>query len=241
LRPSSEPIFNVPRSVTLLLALLILVQAVRDFILSDEQFEQLLLFFSFIPARYDRGFDPLPGGLAADMWTFVTYAFLHGSWLHLGLNGVWLLAFGSPVAWRLGPLRFWLFFAITAAAGAATHLLTHAGEVEPVIGASAGISGFMAAAVRFAFQRGAPIGLLRGGEVYRTPAAPLLVALRDRRVVVFLVAWFGGNLLFAFTSVPFAGEGQVVAWEAHIGGFLAGLFAFPLFDPIVARPAGGSV
>ncbi len=69
----------------------------------------------------------LPGGFGADVWTFVTYSLLHGSWMHLGVNGVWLLAFGSAVARRFGVLRFLSFFAVTAAAGAAMHLLTNAG------------------------------------------------------------------------------------------------------------------
>ena len=60
----------------------------------------------------------MPGGLGADIWTFVTYAFIHGDWTHLGLNGVWLLAFGTPVARRFGMARFLAFFAVTAAAGA---------------------------------------------------------------------------------------------------------------------------
>jgi len=242
-RFGSEPIFNVPRAVTVTLAVLILVQGVRVLILSETDDIEVLLLFAFIPARYGASaFGPLPGGLGAEVWTFVTYAFIHGDWTHLGLNGVWLLAFGSPVARRFGTPRFLLFFAVTAAAGAAAHLLAHAGELQPVVGASAAISGFMAAAMRFAFQRGGPLGLLRGRDegAYRVPAAPLTAALRDRRVLVFLTAWFGLNLLFAFTSVPIVGEGQVVAWEAHIGGFLAGLLAFPAFDPVAApRDRGG--
>ena len=66
----------------------------------------------------------------------------------------------------------------------------------------------------------------------RVPAAPLLVALRNPRVLTFLVVWFGLNLLFGLGSVPLAGESQTVAWEAHVGGFLAGLLLFSAFDPV---------
>ncbi len=55
--------------------------------------------------------------------------------------------------------------------------------------------------------------------------------LRDRRVLIFLVVWFGINLLFGLGSMPLAGEGQMVAWQAHIGGFVAGLLLFSWFDP----------
>jgi membrane associated rhomboid family serine protease len=55
--------------------------------------------------------------------------------------------------------------------------------------------------------------------------------LLDRRVLAFLVLWFIGNLLFGTGIVTIPGAEQSVAWEAHIGGFLAGLFGFALFDP----------
>ena len=57
-----------------------------------------------------------------------------------------------------------------------------------MIGASAAISGMMAAAMRFAFQRGGPLGLRRSGDAtdYRVPAVPLSGVLRDPRVLIFL-------------------------------------------------------
>src|SRR5262249_13759849 len=103
LRSGSEPMFNVPPVVAATVAVLILIHFVRDLILPQSLDLAVLAWFAFIPARYDP--TPLvhgayPGGLAADVWTFVTYALLHGNWLHLGLNAVWLLAFGTPVARR---------------------------------------------------------------------------------------------------------------------------------------------
>lgn len=237
---TSEPIFNVPGIVTAIIAVLFLVHGVREFILSPETDDFVLRLFAFVPQRY--GSEPLahqglPGGGWADVWTFVTYAFLHGSWVHLGLNAVWLLAFGTPVARRFGALRFLAFFAVTAAAGAAAHLIVYAGEPVPVVGASASISGFMAAAMRFTFQgRGPLIG--RDPEAYRIPALPLTAVLRNGRVLIFLAVWFGLNLLFGLGSLSVDGSEQAVAWQAHIGGFLAGLLAFSAFDPVKAAPAG---
>ena len=129
---------------------------------------------------------------------------------------------------------------ITAAAGAAVHLLTHFGELLPLVGASAAISGAMAAAMRFAFQRGGPLGPLgpfrRDDQAaYRVPATPLSVMLREPRLIVFLIVWFGVNLLFGLGIVSLPGESDMpIAWEAHIGGFLAGLVSFALFDPAQA-------
>jgi membrane associated rhomboid family serine protease len=64
------------------------------------------------------------------------------------------------------------------------------------------------------------------------PAIPLSGMLRDGRVLAFLAVWFGTNILFGMGTVTIAGEpGQAVAWQAHIGGFLAGLLLFSWFDP----------
>ena len=142
------------------------------------------------------------------------------------------------MARRFGALRFIAFFAVTAAAGAALHLATHAGEQFPMIGASAAVSGLMAAAMRFAFQRGGPLNMLRvdNDEAYRVPALPLRRVLSDARVLIFLGVWFGINLIFGLGSLSFAGGDQPVAWQAHIGGFLAGLLLFSWFDPAPKHP-----
>jgi len=236
-----EPIFNVPTVVVATLAVLIIIHLMREWVLTPQQDTQVLLWFSFIPARYDAAATAGAGaiaGLGPKIWTFFSYALLHGSWMHLGLNGIWLLAFGTPVARRFGALRYLLFFALTAGAGAAAHLATQTNAYVPVIGASASISGFMAAAIRFVFQRSGPLGLIgrNDPQAYLVPALPLLAVLRDPRVLAFLAVWFGLNILFGVGSLSLDGSDQQIAWQAHIGGFLAGLLAFPLFDPVRAAP-----
>lgn len=233
-----EPILNVPPVVVATLAMLGLVHAVRALLLSQEGDLDVLLLFAFVPARYDSGLIALPGGFGADIWTFVSYALIHADVMHLGFNAVWLLAFGTPLARRFGSVRFLLFCAVTAAAGAAAHLATHFGQLQPMVGASAAISGLMAAAMRFAFQPGGPLRFGSADEaVYRVPALPLGAALRDGRVLAFLAVWFGFNLLFGLGTVSITGGDQPVAWQAHVGGFLAGLILFGWFDP-VSRFAG---
>ena len=242
-QPRRERMLNVPAAIVVLLAVLGLVQLLLMFVLTAEQTTEFLLLFAFIPARYD--FSVLsdvawPGGWAADVWTFVTYALIHANLSHLIFNAVWLLAFGSPVARRFGALRFTAFMAMTAAAGAAVHLVTHFGELLPMVGASAAISGAMAAAARFAFQRGGPLEMWRDrAEASRVPAAPLSVSLRDARVIAFLLVWFGVNILFGVFSMGMPGVEQAIAWQAHIGGFLAGLLAFAAFDPVPAAANSG--
>jgi membrane associated rhomboid family serine protease len=236
-----QPVFNVPFIVLAMVAVLGLIHAVFTLALTEEQTDGLLRLFAFLPVRYDWGFPVglLPGGWGAGIWTFVTYALIHADLNHLIFNLLWLVAFGTPVARRFGALRFIAFFVVTAAAGAAAHLVTHFGEAVPMIGASASVSGAMAAAMRFAFQRGGPLGLLRGREAsaYLVPAAPLSAMLRDPRLLAFLLVWFGVNLLFGLGTFKLPGIEQSIAWEGHIGGFLAGLLGFSLFDPVRNLPA----
>jgi membrane associated rhomboid family serine protease len=235
-----EPLFNIPSVIVGILVLLALIHVVRVYMLTEPQEIQLLLTFAFIPARYDASamLHGWPGGIGADVWTFVTYSLLHASWMHYGVNAIWFLAFGSAVARRFGPLRFLAFYAVTAAAGAALHLATHPGEQFPMIGASAAVSGTMAAAMRFAFQRGGPLGSLGARDdesAYHVPALPLSGMLRDARVLLFLGVWFGINFIFGVGTFPSLTGGQTVAWQAHVGGFLAGLLLFSWFDPFSAR------
>jgi membrane associated rhomboid family serine protease len=239
--------FNVPPVVVATVAVLVIVHALRMLILTDAEDLRFLLTFAFIPARY--GLTPVaggvfPGGFGADLWTFFTYAFLHADLLHIGINVAWLLPFGTALARRFGAWRYVAFMLAVAAAGAFAHLVTHRGAMVPMIGASAAISGAMAAALRFVFQQGGPLGLLRGGsndEAYRVPAASLAATLRDPRFLMFLGVWVGLNALFGLGSVSI-GEAadQQIAWQAHIGGFLAGLVLFNAFDPVVPQEKFGA-
>lgn len=231
----NEPVFNIPRVVTLLLLTLAVVHVARTYLLTEAEDIEVLGLFSFIPARYTASVlgDPYPGGVAAQLWSFVTYAFLHADFTHIAVNSIWLAAFGTPVARRFGTARFSLFFAVTAVAGALAHLAGNAGDPVPVIGASASISGMMAASLRFAFMRGGALsGFGRDERAYRMPALPLSRTLRNPAVIIFIVVWFGLNLVLGVSSNPMVAAGQTVAWEAHIGGFFAGLLLFPFFDPI---------
>jgi membrane associated rhomboid family serine protease len=174
------------------------------------------------------------------VWSVVSYALLHANWMHVGVNLVWFLAFGTPVARRFGTLRFLLFCAVTAAAGAGAHYLSHPDGIMPLIGASATVSGAMAAAMRFAVSPG---GILAGGRGAggrgagdHHPAESLLDSLKNPQLLIFIAIWFALNLLFGLgVSVPGA-DGAEVAWQAHVGGFLAGLLLFGLFDPVPRLP-----
>jgi membrane associated rhomboid family serine protease len=237
--PPRERIFNIPGAVLALAALLVAVHLIKEYVLTDQQASEVLALFAFSPARYGEVVPRwLPAWWGPQIWTFVSYAFFHADLNHLFFNLVWLLAFGPPTVRRFGWRRFLVFCAVTAAAGALAHLIMHIGEFAPMIGASAAISGLMAAAMRFVFQRGGPLGLLGRGEQesYQVPAAPLSTMLRDPRILAFLAVWFGVNIVFGMGAVSVPGTEGSVAWEAHIGGFLAGLLGFSLFDPVRPSP-----
>jgi membrane associated rhomboid family serine protease len=198
--------------------------------------QEIIWVFGFVPARYDTTLmaEQIPGGVGAGIWSFLTYSLLHADLAHIGFNMLWMLPFGSAVARRFGGVRFFLFLAITAIAGAVAHLLTHVHELAPMIGASAAVSGTMAASIRFAFQRGSFLSLRRGDAdaAARIPALPLSRALRNGRVLAFLGIWFGLNLITGIGAIAIGTHAQSIAWQAHIGGFFAGLLLFSLFDPV---------
>ena len=233
--PPREPILTLPGALTAYIGLLAAIHVVRALLPVDLDYWTIELF-GFIPKRYDQTLlsMPFPGGTGAEIWTFVTYSLLHANLSHIGFNILWLLPFGSALARRFGAVRFFLFMAVTAIAGAAAHLVTHEHELAPMIGASASVPGAMAAAIRFAFVRGSFLSFNRGDadQAARVPALPLFQALRDPRVIGFLAVWFGVNIIFGMGSIAVGSEGATVAWQAHIGGFFAGLLLFSLFDPI---------
>jgi membrane associated rhomboid family serine protease len=222
---ASEPIFNVPRVVLLAAAVIFGIQIIRT-LLPDEESVQLLLALAFIPARYSGAAPELPGGYLTAVTSFVTYMIVHSGWVHLGVNLLWMAAFGSPIAKRLGDWKFLYFSVLCGIAGALSHLVFHFGEMTPVVGASAAISGQMAAALRFVF------GARPQGEadLAQVPLENLSKTLTDRRILAVLGFWVVLNVVFGLGAISIAGTEGNIAWEAHIGGFLCGLLCFGFFD-----------
>lgn len=229
--PAKEPFFRAPKVVLILIALLVFVHGVIQ--VAGEDWRVWSLYaFSFIPARI-TGEAAFPAIWGSQVWSFLTYVFLHADWLHLFFNGLWLLIFGSVVARRLGPFRFLVLAAAAAILGAVATLLTHWGELAIVIGASGAVSGVMAAAIPLMYGGG-----LRLGDTYRmdiatvTPLRPLEI-LTNRRAFIFTIVWIAVTLFSGasgWTGASFVEEGRI-AWEAHLGGFIAGLFTFYWLDP----------
>ncbi len=233
----AEPIFNLPTIIVVLLVVQCAIHAVRGLLLNPREDFEFLITFAFIPARYDSAVAAMvPGGAGARAWSFLTYGFLHGDLTHLAVNMLFMVAFGSAVAWRFGVARFLVFSALSIGAGALVHLLTHFGEPVPMIGASAAVSGYIAAAIRFVFAhdpRSRFLGAQFGSRVHR-PALPLFKALQHRGVVVFVTIWLISNFVFGMVAMGPGAEDAQIAWQAHLGGFAVGLLLFRYFDPIPA-------
>jgi membrane associated rhomboid family serine protease len=230
-----EPIFNAPSIVLALLAGFALVHACRS-LLTEEQDTALVLSLAFIPARFGAIGSELPGAPFASVTSLVTHIFLHGDITHLSVNSAWLLIFGSAIARRVGGLRFLLFSVVCGVGGAFGFLCLNPSLAVPVIGASGAISGLMGGVMRFLFSAwdyGG--GWIARERPWLVPRMSLGQMARDRRAVLAVCAWILLNFLVALGLGGLTAPG-VIAWEAHLGGFLAGLLTFGLFD----RPVLGS-
>ena len=227
---AKEPFFRAPKVVLILIVVLVCVH-VAVLLAGDDWRIWSLYALSFIPARI-TGTAPFPAIWGSQVWSFVTYGLLHADVMHLFFNSLWLLVFGSVVARRLGALKFLVLACASTIMGAVATLLTHWGEVAIVIGASGAVSGLMAAAIPLIYGVG-----LRLGDTYRMdiatvrPLRPLEI-LTNRRAFIFTVIWIAVTLFSGasgWTGASFMEEGRI-AWEAHLGGFVAGLIAFYWLD-----------
>jgi membrane associated rhomboid family serine protease len=230
----SAPAINLP-PVVLWLGLALAAVHFGRHLLGETAQTWVLLSLAFVPLRYGEFGDLLPGGAAAQLWSPATYALLHADAVHLLVNLVWMASFGGALARRFGAIRFLLLSLAAAVGGAGLHYVFHAGEEGLMIGASGAVSGMMAATARFAFAPGGPLAGGRAADSYQVPAEPLFAVFTRSRALGFIVVWFAANLIFGLGGGMVAGVSGPIAWEAHIGGFLAGLLLFTVLDPV--RPA----
>lgn len=207
-KPSPKRFINAPASVLWLIAIILAAHGARALLPQPES--QLVLFdYAFVPARPDAAL------------TYVSYLFVHGGFPHALINSLWLLAFGPPVAWRLGTARFLAFYFICGIIAALAHLLVDTGSPIPVVGASGAISGLMGGAIRILY--GTRLA------VYGDPE-PQLAPVASRPVLFFAAIWTSVNIVVGIVDFGLTEEGELIAWVAHLGGFYAGLFGIGFFD-----------
>lgn len=141
--------------------------------------------------------------------TLFTSIFMHGSILHLLGNMLFLWIFGNNIEDYLGKLKFIIFYLIAGIGASLVHVLFNWNSITPVIGASGAISGVM----------GAYLILYPRAKVKTLVFLFIFVTFIDLPAYVFLIVWF----VFQFAGA----EG--VAWLAHVGGFIVGIFLIKLF------------
>jgi membrane associated rhomboid family serine protease len=202
---------NAPPVVLVLIAVLTAIHLVIQ--TGGQEWQIWALYaFALIPARFEvaDGTAMIEG---SQYWSLITYGFLHDGWLHVLFNSVWLLIFGTRVAQQFGTLRFLAIAFISTLGGALAMLLVYWGVFMVIVGASGAVSGLLAAAIPIMFgRRGAPLTF---GEF-----------LRDRRALVFMFIFLGMTLLTGVQGLPGFADGGRIAWEAHLGGFIAGLLSY---------------
>jgi len=138
--------------------------------------------------------------------------FMHGSWLHLLGNMLFLWIFGNNIEDRLGRIKFVFFYLLCGVGASLTHVLFNLDSLVPVIGASGAVSGVM----------GAYLALFPTARVRTLVFVFIFITTMDIPAAVFLVIWFA----FQFLS---AGGGSSIAWLAHVGGFILGFLLVKLF------------
>lgn len=140
----------------------------------------------------------------------LTHMGVHASWLHVGMNAIGALAFGAPLARKLGMglgggLAFLGFVLLTGALAGVGHALLHMNEQVSLIGASGAVFGLIGAATRLMNVEGR------------------LQPLFTRRTLTVAGTWIGANLLIALIGYDPASGVRSVAWDAHVLGLVAGL------------------
>ena len=146
--------------------------------------------------------------------TLVTSMFLHGSWMHLIGNMLYLWIFGNNIEDVMGHAKYVAFYLTCGILAALSHALTDPSSTVPMVGASGAISGVLGAYVLL-FPRARVLVLMPGLGTTRVAAG------------VVLGMWFVMQLLSGGMSV--GSEGGGVAFFAHIGGFVAGMVLIGLF------------
>jgi len=173
--------------------------------------ERFLMAAAFIPAR---AFHEGGAGLVPEVTSALLSMFLHGGWMHLLGNMLFLWIFGDNVEDRLGHVRFLVFYILCGYAATFAHAFFNASSTMPAIGASGAISGVL----------GAYLFLFPNARIVTLVWLFIFIRFIEIPALVFLPFWFLMQFLSGVASLraanPAAAEG--VAWFAHIGGFIAG-------------------
>ncbi len=219
---------NPRRTVPVVTMLIIIVNVIV--FLWELQFgpylQQVIMHVAFIPARLW-----LAGDLLLSIETIFISMFLHGGFLHIGANMLYLWIFGDNIEDRLGHVRYAVFYFLCGTIAALTHAFANPGSTLPAIGASGAIAGVL----------GAYVILFPRAKVTTLIPVFILVFIRDVPAVLILGFWFVLQLFSGVGSLGIrdAASSGGVAYFAHIGGFVAGIVLIVLMGGTRKRPVAG--
>jgi len=173
--------------------------------------------YGALPYEITRGMDIEPQAAIPPYLTIYTSMFMHGGFMHIAGNMLYLWIFGNNIEDSMGHVRFVLFYLICGTIATVAHILVDQDSQVPMVGASGAISGVLGAYLLL-FPRARILTLMMLGFFIRIVKVPAIVVLG-----FWIVFQFLNSALTAGT------EGGGVAWFAHIGGFFAGLLLISLF------------
>jgi len=179
--------------------------------------QNFIITYGLIPARFTVDAIAQHFTFGQQIFSLVSFMFLHGGFLHL-LGNMWFLyIFGDNVEDTLGPVRYLAFYLICGWASALIHVLFNIQSQVPVIGASGAIAGVM----------GAYLILYPRSRVLTLIPIIIIPYFIEIPAAFFLVIWFLIQFISATMSGPAGGAG--IAWWAHVGGFVSGIGLVFLF------------
>jgi membrane associated rhomboid family serine protease len=215
--PQREPWLTIPIALVLAMTVLIIVLHGLTYLLHEKEWVRLHFDFALAPQRFFASSDSEIAypNLVSKLLTLVSTALLHGDWMHVVLNALMMWQFGAPLARVLGPGvagagKWMLLFVVSVAAGSLVYLLLKGAGGGAAVGASGGVCGLVAA------------DFLTGSD--RRMRSPL-----SREFLMQTLYFAIVNLLLVFVIplvLPF-----YVAWEAHLGGYLAGMAMMLILGP----------
>jgi membrane associated rhomboid family serine protease len=178
--------------------------------------ERAIFSVGFIPARFW-----LTGNWIADALTILISMFLHGGFLHIGSNMLYLFVFGDNIEDRLGHGRYLLFYLACGFVATWAHAVFSPASRIPAIGASGAIAGVL----------GAYLLLFPHARVLTLIPIVFFITIREIPAVLILGFWFVLQLFSGVGSLGIADAHDMggVAYFAHIGGFVAGLLLVNVF------------
>ena len=189
--------------------------------LSRRELADLVSLYGVVPAR----FGDLLRGSFVDTSTsipLVTAMFLHGGWLHILGNMLYLWVFGDNIEDRLGHFRYLIFYLAAGILANLTHIYFNRGSEMPTIGASGAIAGVLGAYL-ISFPRARVLTLVPLGIFITTLEIP---------AIILLLFWF---VLQVLNGLGANAAAQTVAWWAHVGGFVWGIALLLILRPAPKR------